>query len=75
MCFSLLAALFFFPAPTVSAAGEDEPEGRIPGPMVLPQSWPGGEVMPAGITAVMNHFSYSEAKLYKGSSRYDPLRL
>jgi hypothetical protein len=53
-----------------SGASAADPN-RIPGPMVLPQGWPGGEVMPAGVTAVMNHFSYSEARLYKGSSRYD----
>lgn len=44
---------------------------RIPGSVAPPQSWPGGEVVPAGITAVMSHFSYSGAKPYKGTPRCD----
>ena len=71
--FLLLCVLAPFPALAVEsdAKPDAKPANRIPGPMVLPQGWPGGEVMPAGLTALMNHFSYSEARLYKGSSRYD----
>lgn len=45
-------------------------ENRIPGPMVLPQAWPGGETMPKGLFAVMNHFSLAYYKPYKHSSPY-----
>ena len=61
-------------APVPGAARPPERKkdaNRIPGPMVLPQAWPGGEAFPAGFTALMNHCSFSEARLYKGSSRYD----
>jgi len=38
--------------------------------MVLPQAWPGGETLPAGLFAVMNHFSFAKYKPYKGASSY-----
>lgn len=72
VCLLLFFALFLALAEPVAAESViPAPENRIPGPMVLPQGWPGGEVMPARIAAMMNHFSWSESKLYKGSSRYD----
>ncbi|MGE4310365.1 transporter [Desulfovibrio sp.] len=45
-------------------------EKLIPGSMVLPQAWPGGETIPARLFAVMNHFSLAEYKPYRGSSPY-----
>ena len=56
--------------PLSALAAEREPN-RVPGPMVLPQAWPGGETFPAGLVALMNHVSLSQSRLYKGSSRYD----
>jgi hypothetical protein len=69
-CLLFVFAPFSAFAEGVLAANE-KTANRIPGPLVLPQAWPGGETFPAGFVAVMNHFSFSSAKLYKGSSRYD----
>ena len=48
----------------------EKTENLIPGPMVLPQAWPGGETFPAGLVAIMNHFSLAHYKPYKHSSPY-----
>lgn len=72
--FLLCVALLLFPAVPASTAGDGAiaaaPENRIPGPMVLPQAWPGGETFPQGLTALMNHVSYARYRPYKGSSPY-----
>lgn len=52
------------------APRREKTENLIPGPMVLPQAWPGGETFPAGLTAIMNHFSLAHYKPYKHSSPY-----
>lgn len=74
LCVLMPSAALAAPATSATPAAvpaNEKPANRIPGPMVLPQGWPGGEVMPAGLFALMNHFSWSDAKLYKGSSRYN----
>ena len=70
----LAVALLLLPVSGWAASGSTaapEQANRVPGPLVLPQAWPGGETFPAGFVALMNHFSFSQARLYKGSSRYD----
>ncbi|MCL1939741.1 MAG: transporter [Desulfovibrionaceae bacterium] len=47
---------------------KQKPENRIPGPMVLPLARPGGETLPAGLFALMNHFSVAHYTPYKHSS-------
>ncbi len=73
----MLLWLFFLPVlmPTESEARDDTPrpgaeaeENRVPGPMVLPQAWPGGETFPAGLVALMNHVSLAHYKPYRHSS-------
>ena len=65
---------FFLLAGTALAAQAAPPPGgaanRIPGPMVLPQAWPGGDSFPTGLFAVMNHVSIAHLKPYKHSSRH-----
>ena len=76
-CTVCLSMLLFMSFPVQSradgAAASSRPEkteNLIPGPMVLPQAWPGGETFPAGLTAIMNHFSLAHYKPYKHSSPY-----
>ena len=57
-------------SPVPTPAASQNTENCIPGPMVLPQAWPGGETLPAHLFAVMNHFSLAEYKPYRGSSPY-----
>lgn len=60
----------FFMSSAVLAADTSPaaPEKLIPGPMVLPQAWPGGETFPQGFAALMNHVSLGHYRPYKGSS-------
>jgi hypothetical protein len=63
--------LLALPSAAFAAAPHDKkPENLVPGPMVLPQAWPGGETFPQGLTALMNHFSFGQYRPYKGSSPY-----
>jgi hypothetical protein len=65
------ALLLLVMAPLAShAAPTAAEEKRIPGPMVLPQAWPGGETMPGNLLAVMNHVSLASYRPFKGSSPY-----
>ncbi len=63
LCVALLS-VFFQPCRAQAA------ENLVPGPMVLPQAWPGGEVMPAGLFALMNHVSLARYTPYRHSSPY-----
>ena len=71
---SWIFLFIFFTFPVTVQAASDAPteksENRIPGPMVLPQAWPGGETFPAQFGAVMNHVSLAHYKPYKHSSPY-----
>ena len=70
-CALFLLCIFALPTASFAAsAASQNSENRIPGPMVLPQAWPGGETLPAHLFAVMNHFSLAEYKPYRGSSPY-----
>ncbi len=66
------AFFLFFAIPltaqATSSLATKKPENRIPGPMVLPQAWPGGETLPAHLAAIMNHVSLASYKPYKHSS-------
>ena len=70
-CSLIFLCVLALPA-VIFAAPDATPksEKRIPGSMVLPQAWPGGETIPARLFAVMNHFSLAEYKPYRGSSPY-----
>ncbi len=73
VCFSMFLALLL--ALPIPASSDDKLKAinRVPGPMVLPQAWPGGETMPQGLFAIMNHFSLAYYKPYKHSSPYTAL--
>ena len=70
---AVLILVAFMPLPALSAASgetEDKPANRVPGPMVLPQAWPGGDTFPAALFAIMNHVSLAHYKPYRYSSRH-----
>lgn len=58
------------PALAASAPPSEKPANRVPGPMVIPQAWPGGDTLPAGLFAIMNHVSLAHYKPYRHSSPY-----
>lgn len=66
------ACILILLASTALAAAPQngKPENLVPGPMVLPQAWPGGETFPQGLTALMNHVSLAHYRPYKDSSPY-----
>ena len=54
---------------------KEKAQNRVPGPMISPEAWPGGQSIPKGVFAVINHVTMSHGKAYKGNSRhtnYDP---
>lgn len=71
---ALHLCFFSFWAGTAFAADAAQPPvrapNRVPGPMVLPQAWPGGDSFPTGFFAIMNHVSIAPLKPYKRSSRH-----
>lgn len=72
-----IALLLLLTAPCLAAETPEsltpqarQSENRVPGPMVLPQAWPGGEAFPQGLAALMNHVSLAHYEPYKHSSLY-----
>lgn len=72
-CYIVLAFVLFAALPARASSAQapaERNENRVPGPMVLPQAWPGGETFPAGLVAIMNHISLARYEPYKHSSPY-----
>ena len=66
-----IAFLISMPSTALAATLQNEQaEKLLPGPMVLPLARPGGEILPAGLFALMNHFSFARYKPFKHASSY-----